>query len=336
MHIGIDLGGTKTEIIALDDTNGKELYRQRVPTPPNDYIATIKNMAQMITEAEAKTGRKGTVGIGTPGAISRDTRTIKSSNAVWFNGQPMQDDLSAAIGREVRAENDANCFALSEATDGAGAAYDTIFGVIIGTGCGAGVIANGRIVTGVNSIAGEWGHNPLPFPRIYSDMPMDTGYWTDDQQINRVYADKPLPEYTTDNRDNVEFPGPQCYCNKRGCLETWISGTGLKNDYHRVNGAALSTHDIIAKAKQGDEKCTDALHRYADRLARALGSVINILDPDAIILGGGMGNVNALYDLVPERWDRYIFSDTIKTKLLPPRHGDSSGVRGAAWLWKDA
>lgn len=341
MLIGIDLGGTKTEIICLDENNGKELYRQRVPSPKNDYEATIKNMADMLRCAEETMGQKGSVGVGIPGTVARDTGRVKNANSTWLNGRTLDKDLEEAFGREVRIENDANCFALSEATDGAGAGYNSVFGVIIGTGCGAGIVINGKTVSGVNGIGGEWGHNPLPFPlvgkkRTYPNYNVfDQG---EDQSsiINSVYKDNGRPDYFTSEMDISEYPGAQCYCGKRGCLETWISGTGLKNDYKRVVGKAISTHDIITQAKEGDKDAVLALHRYADRLSRGLASVINVLDPEVVILGGGMGNVIQLYDMVPKMWGRYIISDTVLTKLVPPKYGDSSGVRGAAWLGQNA
>ncbi len=340
MLIGIDLGGTKTEIICLDESNGKELYRQRVPSHTNDYQATVRNMAEMLQRAEETVEQKGSVGVGIPGTVSKDTGRVKNANSTWLNGQTLDKDLEEAFGRKVRVENDANCFTLSEATDGAGAKYNTVFGVIIGTGCGAGVVINGKTLAGINGIAGEWGHNPLPLPFVGLKK-TSANYNVFDQGkdqshiINSVYKNNGPPDYFTPDMAVSEYPGPQCYCGKRGCLETWISGTGLKNDYKRVVGKALSTHDIIANAKEGEENATAALHRYSDRLSRGLASVINVLDPEVIILGGGMGNATQLYDMVPKMWGRYIISDTVMTKLLPPKYGDSSGVRGAAWLWKN-
>ncbi len=337
MRIGIDLGGTKTEIICLHAGNGKELYRQRVPTPKNDYKATVKNIAHLVTEAEKILGQTGTVGIGIPGTVSSVTGKVKNANSTWLNGQPLDKDIAALLKRPVRVENDANCFAVSEATDGAAAGIKTVFGVIIGTGCGAGMVVNGKSIVGINGIGGEWGHNPLPFPRLHLADPgalydhFDKG---EDREhvVNPTYKNKARPDYITDDPAWNEYPGEQCYCGKRGCIETWISGTGFKNDYRRVYGEEKSTHDIIALAEQGDDKAVATLARYTDRLARCLGGVINIFDPDIVVLGGGMSNVASLYKDVPAIWERYIFSDTVETRLVPPRHGDSSGVRGAAWL----
>jgi len=298
MRIGIDLGGTKTEIICLNKNNGKELYRHRVPTVKN-YGDTIKNIRGLVELAEETTGETGTVGMGIPGTVSSVTGLVKNANSTWLNGQALDKDLQEALNRPVRVQNDANCFAVSEATDGAAAGKHMVFGVIIGTGCGAGIAIDGQAHAGINGIGGEWGHNPLPYP------------------------------------DEAENPGPECYCGRNGCMETWISGPGFKKDYQRTNNEALSTHDIIAAADSGEAKALAALGRYIDRLARGLAYVINIIDPDVIILGGGMSNISQLYEGVPENWGKYIFSDTIDTTLLPPRFGDSSGVRGAAWLWNN-
>ncbi len=300
IRIGIDFGGTKTEIIALDAGNGKELYRKRIPTARDDYQKTLQSFKDLIDEAEKTLGATATVGMAIPGTISEDTGFVKNANSVWMIGKPMQKDLSAMMGREVRVQNDANCFAVSEAADGAGKGARVMFGVIIGTGCGGGVV-DGKALAGRNGIGGEWGHNPLLYPRTDWD----------------------------------ENPGPKCYCGKHGCNEVWISGTGLKRDYVHVTGEELSTHDVINNAKKGEPKARAAYERYADRLARALSGVINVLDPDVIVLGGGMSNVEMLYDDVPKLWGKYVFSDFVHTKLVPPKHGDSSGVRGAAWLWTD-
>lgn len=340
MRIGVDLGGTKTEIICLNDNNGKEIYRQRVPSPKNDYEATVKNIAKLVEMAEEITGEKGTVGVGIPGTISSVTGKIKNANSTWLNGNPLDKDLEALLNRPVRAENDANCFAVSEATDGAAAGKNCVFAVIIGTGCGAGIALNGKPHTGLNGIGGEWGHNPLPLPRLYAPQPDEHLFPFDhgnDQSgiISPVYAHKDRLEFFVAEPQLSEYPGPQCYCGKRGCLETWISGPSFKADYERVTGESLSTHDIIAAAEKGDDKAMAALDRYIDRLARGLSSVINVLDPDVIVLGGGMSNVTALYSGVPKIWDKYVFSDTVETTIVPPRFGDSSGVRGAAWLWNN-
>jgi fructokinase len=329
MRIGIDFGGTKTEIICLDENNGKEMYRQRIPTPRGDYIVTVKTLVDLVQNAERIMKKKGTVGIGIPGTIVPETGLVKNSNSTWTNGQPLQKDVAKALGREVRMENDANCLAVSEATDGAGEGKEVVFAVIIGTGCGGGVAFSGQSHRGVNSIAGEWGHNPLPYPRVgLREHAAHEAHF----EMAPTVKDKLAGHYFGD-LDTSEWPGPLCYCGRRGCLETWISGTGFKNDYKRVVGTEISTHDIIAQAQEGEKKAVAALARYTDRLARALAQVINILDPDAIVLGGGMSNVNSLYKDVPEAWKNYVFSDTVKTPLVPARHGDSSGVRGAAWLW---
>lgn len=332
MRIGIDLGGTKTEIICLDEHNGKELYRQRVPTQKGSYNAAITTIAGLVRQAEDTLGRTGTVGIGIPGTVSKETGLVKNANSTWLIGKPLDRDLAAALDRPVRVENDANCFAVSEATDGAGAGQPIVFAVIIGTGCGAGIAINGHAMGGINGIAGEWGHNPLPYPAAYHADPAPL-YEPFEQAAG---ISDTLGSYFTGNPALGEYPGPLCYCGRRGCLETWISGTGFKNDYRRVTGSELSTHDIIAAAKTGEEKAVSALARYTDRLARGLAGVINILDPDVVVLGGGMSNVDTLYRTLPAIWGKYIFSDSVKTALYPAQHGDSSGVRGAAWLWNDA
>lgn len=338
MRIGVDLGGTKTEIICLHPQNGKELYRHRVPSPRDDYKATVQNIAKLVRGAEETLGQTGTVGVGIPGTVSAVTGLVKNANATWLNGNPLDKDLESALNRPVRVENDANCFAVSEATDGAGAGKKTVFGVIIGTGCGAGVVIDGKPLSGLNGIGGEWGHNPLLFPRVWGDDTaraynhFDRGA-NPEEIVNPTYAAKARPEYFTSDPSWCEYPGEQCYCGKRGCVETWISGTGFKRDYHRVTGEELSTHDIIKNAESGEPKANAALERYIDRLARSLAGIVDVLDPDVIVLGGGMSNVERLYTGVPAVWERYIFSDTCHTKIFPPRHGDSSGVRGAAWLW---
>jgi fructokinase len=303
-HLGIDFGGTKTEIIALDAGNGKELYRKRIPTPRDNYAQTLQSFVSLIEEAETTLGGTGTIGMGIPGTISQDTGCVKNSNSVWMNGQPMKKDLEDMLGREIRVQNDANCFAVSEATDGAGKGAHVVFGAIIGTGCGGGVVVGGVPIAGRNGIGGEWGHNPLPYPRV------EKGEWS-------------------------EHPGPSCYCGKKGCNELWISGTGFKMDYQRVTGEDLSTHDVIANFKMGEAKAVAAYERYVDRLARALSVIVNVLDPDVIVLGGGMSNIDTLYEDVTKVWGKYIFSDFVHTALRPPKHGDSSGVRGAAWLWAE-
>jgi fructokinase len=299
MRIGIDLGGTKIEAIVLDDA-GTIAWRERRATPKGEYDGTIDAIADLVGAADRFVGRPSTVGIGMPGAISPATGLVKNANSTWLNGRRLRQDLEARLGRAVRLANDANCFALSEASDGAAAGRPVVFGVIVGTGCGGGVVVNGAVVTGPNAIAGEWGHNPLPWP------------------------------------EDGERPGPPCYCGKRGCLETFISGTGLSADYGSAQGdrrIPVDAATIVALASQGDPIARDALDRYAHRLARGLATVINVLDPDVIVLGGGMSNVAELYDSVPRLLPAFVFSDRVDTLIIPPKHGDSSGVRGAAWLW---
>lgn len=294
IHLGIDLGGTKTEVVALDG-RGHCLLREREATA-GDYEGIVSGIAKLVAMAEQRTGPAATVGIGTPGAISPATGRMKNSNSTVLNGRPLKQDIELAIGRPIRMANDADCFALSEALDGAGAGYDTMFGVIVGTGCGGGIVVNGRALSGPNAIAGEWGHNPLPWPA------------------------------------EGDLPAPPCYCGRYGCIETYLSGPALANDYRRTSGVDRSTREIAARAAFGESAATATLERYADRMARGLASVINILDPGVIVLGGGMSNVEALYRMVPARWGRYVFSDRVDTALCRARHGDSSGVRGAAWL----
>ncbi len=296
MRIGIDLGGTKIEAIALDPS-GTELFRQRIATPQHDYAATLSAICNLVQQIEAHCNNKGSVGIGIPGAVSPATGKIKNANSIWLIGQPMQQDLETRLSRPVRIANDANCFAVSEATDGAGHDANIIFGVIIGTGTGAGICINKQPLVGCNAIGGEWGHNPLPWPRAN------------------------------------ELPGQPCYCGKQGCIETWLSGPGLSLNYQQAGGEAQNPEQILQQATQGDQLAEQALQDYEDRLARSLASVINILDPDLIILGGGMGNISRLYENVPRLWQQYVFSDRVDTRLVAPVHGDSSGVRGAAWLW---
>jgi fructokinase len=299
MRVGVDLGGTKIELLALDNA-GREVWRKRIATPQGDYAATLAAVASLVHEAEAALGERATVGVGIPGALSRVTGLVKNSNSVCLIGKPLKQDLEAALGREVRLANDANCFALSEATDGAGRGARVVFGVILGTGVGGGIVVDGKVLVGPNSIAGEWGHNPLPLPRE-SDLPL-----------------------------------PSCYCGRAGCIETYLSGPGLAADYQRGSGEQLDAPEIAARAARGDARCEAALARYEERLARALASVINLLDPDAIVLGGGMSNIERLYVNVARLWTSYVFSDQVATRLLRNVHGDASGVRGAAWLWDAA
>lgn len=299
MRIGIDLGGTKIEAIALD-VDGGELVRRRVPTPRDDYDGTIEAIRSLVDGIEKELSETGTVGIGTPGAISPATGLIKNANSVWLNDTPLDKALASALNRPVRMTNDANCFALSEATDGAAAGAGIVFGVILGTGVGGGVVIDCRVLRGANAIAGEWGHNPLPAPK-------------DDER-----------------------PGPPCYCGRRGCIETFLSGRGLERDFHQATSRRLSAPEIARRAEEGDEDADAALRRYEERLARALASIINVLDPDAIVLGGGVSNIDRLYRNVPALWGGHVFSDRVETRLVKARHGDSSGVRGAAWLWPKA
>jgi fructokinase len=337
MRIGIDVGGTKTEIICLHEENGKELYRKRVPSPKT-YPETIANISRLVTEAETELSEKGTVGIGIPGTVSSVTGKVKNANSTWLNGNRLDKDLEEVLERKIRVENDANCLAVSEATDGAGAGKKVVFAVIVGTGCGAGIAIDGKPVTGLNGIAGEWGHNTLPMPKVFFPNPDElvqtfSAGGVGGAKISDIYKHKEQPSYFTDNPLLNEYPGPQCYCGKRGCVERWISGPGFKEDYIRVTGHELSTHDIVAQAALGDADALAALDRYYDRFARAISGVLNILDPDIVVVGGGMSNVSALYEAVPKIWNRYVFSDTTETPIVPARFGDSSGVRGAAWLW---
>ena len=298
MRIGIDLGGTKTEIIALAH-DGRELARQRVPTPRDDYRATLDTITILVHEVEAGLGWQGSVGVAIPGAISPASGKVKNANSTWLIGKPLQGDLQHCLARPVRLSNDANCFVLSEASDGAGAGATCVFGVIVGTGTGGGIVINGQVLEGQNRIAGEWGHNPLPW----------------------LTAD--------------ELPGPPCYCGRQGCIETFLSGPGMARDHMHVTGQQLTGEQIVAQAEAGDINAGLTLQRYERRMARALAGVINILDPDVIVLGGGLSNIQRLYENVPRYWGEYVFSDTVTTRLLPPVHGDSSGVRGAAWLWSE-
>ena len=295
-RIGIDLGGTKIEGIALS-ADGAVAARRRVPTPREDYEATLAAIAGLVCDLERETGSRSPVGVGMPGTISPATGLVKNANSTWLNGRHLAEDLETRLQRPLRFANDANCFALSEASDGAAAGAACVFGVIVGTGTGGGVVVEGRILTGANAIAGEWGHNPLPAPR------------------------------------DAERPGPSCYCGRRGCIETFLSGPGLAADHYAVTAQRLDAATIVTRADEGDLLAVASLERYEDRMARALASIINVLDPDAIVLGGGLSNTRRLYANVPRLWSRYVFSDRVDTKLLPPRHGDSSGVRGAAWLW---
>ena len=297
MQIGIDLGGTKTEAIALSAESTAAL-RRRIPTPRDDYAATLDAITCLVAELESETGKRGTVGIGIPGVVSHGTGLVKNANSTWLIGRPLQADLEARLDRPVRVANDANCFTLSEAIDGAGQGFETVFGVILGTGVGGGIAIRQRIHEGPNQVAGEWGHNPLS--------------WMSEEE--RASA-------------------PPCYCGKHGCIETFLSGPGFERDYARLAGAQRSSQEIVRAAGAGDLHATQALRRYEDRLARGLAAVINLLDPDAVVLGGGMSNLPDLPSAVSALLPRYVFSDAVLTKVLPNAHGDSSGVRGAAWLW---
>jgi fructokinase len=296
VRIGVDLGGTKIEAIAIDRQGGV-LGRRRVPTPRGDYEASLRSIAALVTGLEGSPGKRARVGVGMPGAISPATGLVKNANSVWLNGRPLAEDLARLLPRPLRFANDANCFALSEAVDGAAAGARSVFGVIVGTGTGGGIVMDGRVWTGPNAIAGEWGHNPLPWP------------------------------------GDDERPGPACYCGRRGCIETFLSGPGLAADHEAATGEAIEPDRIVARAGAGDPRAEASLRRYEDRMARALASVINVLDPEVIVLGGGLSNLARLYESLPRLWPRYVFSDRVDTHLRPPRHGDSSGVRGAAWLW---
>ena len=296
MRIGLDLGGTKIEGVALGE-DGAQLARRRVTTPRHDYDATVRAMAALVGELEAETGRRGTVGVGMPGALSPATGLVKNANSTWLIGQALDRDLSSLLERPLRFANDANCFALSEAVDGAGAGARVVFGVIVGTGTGGGVVVERRVLTGPNAIAGEWGHNPLPWPRA------------------------------------GEWPGPPCYCGKTGCVETFLSGPGMARDHLEATGEPVGAPEIATRAERGDAAATATLARYEERMARALAVVLDVLDPDVVVLGGGVSQITRLYESVPRLWQQWAFSDRVDTVLRPPVHGDSSGVRGAAWLW---
>lgn len=298
MRIGIDLGGTKIAAIALDD-QGRCLHQLRRATPAGNYRSTLEAIASIVEQLEQATGQRGQIGIGTPGSLSPASGLIRNANSTCLNGKPLRQDLETLLQRSVRLANDADCFALSEATDGAGAGCESVFAVILGTGTGAGIAIQGRLLAGANRIAGEWGHNPLPWPQ---------------------------PD---------EIPGRDCYCGKQGCIETFLSGPGLLDEYRRLSGLQISGKELARRLQQMEPNAEKVMTRYEDRLARSLACVINILDPQVIVLGGGLSNLGRLYRTIPTLWTKYIFSDVINTRLLPPGHGDSSGVRGAAWLWDD-
>jgi fructokinase len=295
MRFGIDLGGTKIEVLALDGS--REVVRERVPTPHDNYDDTVKAIAGLIADAEKKTGKRGSVGVAIPGTISTVTGFVKNANSTKLIGHPLDQDLAKAIGRPVRVANDANCFTLSESSDGAGADYDVVFGVIVGTGCGGGISVGKRVLNGAHGITGEWGHNPLP-----AQTPTELAYV------------------------------PDCYCGRASCIEAWISGTGLAADYKRRTGKDNTPHDIAAA---GDAQSKAVMEDFYDRFARSLASIVNVLDPDAIVLGGGLSNIDALYSELPKRVERYAFNPEEPPRILKNVHGDSSGVRGAAWLWSE-
>jgi fructokinase len=296
LQIGVDLGGTKIEAIALDAA-GTTLARRRIATPQQNYGATLQAVTELILNLETELDQRASVGIAIPGTLSPASGRVKNANSTWLNGRLLDRDLEALLGRPLRFANDADCFALSEATDGAAAGAAIVFGVILGTGTGGGIVINGRLLQGPNGIAGEWGHNPLP--------------WAE-------------PE---------ELPGPPCYCGHHGCIETWLSGPAMRRDHRFHTGIDQEPLIIAALAEGGDPAAEATLRRYEDRMARSLASIINVLDPEVIVLGGGLSNLGRLYERVPERWESYVFSDRVATRLAPPQHGDSSGVRGAAWLW---
>ena len=298
MRLGIDWGGTKIEIIALDGS-GVERFRKRVPTPRDDYDACVRAVVDLVHTAETETGRKGTVGLGIPGSLSPATGLVKNANSTWMNGKPLDRDLETALDRAVRIANDANCLAVSEATDGAGAGAHIVYAIIVGTGCGSGIAIDGRAHRGANGIAGEWGNIPIPWMR-------------DD-----------------------EFPGPDCWTGHRGTIDKLCSGTGLQWDYQTSTGTALTGHEIIERMRAGDDAAHASFHRYVSRLARAMAMAANLLDPDMFVLGGGLSNIHELYDRLPDAMAPFIFSDQHTVVIRQAAHGDSSGARGAAWLWND-
>jgi fructokinase len=296
IRIGVDLGGTKIEFVALE-RDGRELHRHRVATPRFDYEGTVRAVASAVEGIEKELGRRATVGVGIPGTVSGKTGLVKNANSTWLNGKPFDKDLSRALAREVRCANDANCLAVSEATDGAGAGQRVVFAVILGTGCGGGIALDGRVDSGLNGVAGEWGHNTLPWMTA------------------------------------EEYPGPACYCGRNGCIEAWISGTGLEADYLRATKESLRGPDILARSAAGEPAALAALDRFEDRLTRGLAQVINLLDPDVIVMGGGASQIQRIYKNVPGRLKEYVFGKEAETPVLQSKHGDASGVRGAAWLW---
>ncbi|HXB61406.1 MAG TPA: fructokinase [Acidobacteriaceae bacterium] len=296
LRIGVDVGGTKIEALAIA-AGGAELLRYRVPTPRGDYNATVGSVSALVSRLEQELATHATVGVGIPGTIARETGLVKNANSVWLNGRPFDRDLAKALSRPVRCANDANCLAVSEASDGAAAGKAVVFAVILGTGCGGGIARNGRVHAGSNGVAGEWGHNPLPWPR---------------------------PE---------EYPGPACYCGRNGCIETWISGTGLAQDHERVNNIMMTGEEILAASEGGNAAAMATMTRHEERVARALAHVVNMLDPDVIVVGGGLSRIQRLYANLPALLPSLVFGGSCNTPVVQAKHGDSSGVRGAAWLW---
>lgn len=327
MRIGIDLGGSKTEVAVLDQ-RGEFLLRRRAETPRDDYQATVRTIVRLVSEAEQSVNGRCPVGIGIPGAISPASGRVKNANSAWLNGRPLLEDLAAALDRPIRVQNDANCLAMSEATDGAAAGAHSVFAVILGTGVGAGICIGGQVLTGRNAIAGEWGHNPLPpsatLPPAAALSPA-------------ALRDAGAPDRVSGRL--AEQPGPRCWCGRRSCIEAWLSGPALARDFARHDNqagtrlGAIGAQDVCRLAGQGDPNGRSALDRYLDRLARCLAGVINLLDPDVIVVGGGLSNLDLLYQELPRRWRPHVFSDRVDTIIVPALHGDSSGVRGAAWLW---
>jgi fructokinase len=295
-RIGVDLGGTKIEAIALAG-DGAVLARRRLPSPRDSYQATLSTVADLCLALESEIGRPATVGVGIPGAVSPATGLVKNANSTWLIGHPLQQDLERRLARPIRLDNDANCFAVSEATDGAAAGADPVFGVILGTGVGGGIVIGGRPIVGASAIAGEWGHNPLP------------------------------------RMTDGERPGPRCYCGRDGCVETFLSGPSLARDHREATGETRTAAEIAAAAEAGDATAAATVERYVERLARALAGVVNILDPEVIVLGGGVSNIARIYRRLPELMRQHVFSDALAVRIVPPKHGDASGVRGAAWLW---
>lgn len=295
-RLGIDLGGTKIAAVVLGP-DGSVVWQTRVATPRHDYAATVEALAKVVAAAETAVGQPCSVGVGMPGAISPATGLVKNANSTWLNGRPFHRDLERRLGRAVRCANDANCLAMSEAADGAAAGASVVFAVIVGTGTGGGIVVNRQVIAGANAIAGEWGHNPLPWPQP------------------------------------TELPGPACYCGRQGCLETWLSGPALANDFQRRTGVTASAEEVVGRAGRGDAAAAETVQAWMARLARGLASVINLLDPDVIAMGGGLSEISALYDTVPQLWREWVFSDRIDTRLVAAKYGAASGVRGAAWLW---